>query len=450
MDDFPSIFKLPEVFFEASERPKCPSPTLLYGLQPYGVGTGACESLKSYISRLADAHRVSVFALVTDVLGKKLLSDKRKWYPDITVLSNFLPIGWYTSKIITVLTEATSVDGLVSCTMIPFQDILGGNHLFTMEDRHCPLCLDEARERDGLYCHLVWNIACVKACPIHGVHLEISNCGAPSDARLKMSFRKMLSGVCPFCGSIGYQCRLEKPVFASDVDVWKARQIADVISCLPESDKIFSSQNLFVGLKSLVESFSDGKSAIAARRAGINKSVLWGWLKRKYAPTLGLLLDLCLAAEVSLLSVMKGKPVACTSPYLQAKPSKRRSQKPPTEERETALKNALVAVPPQSLSAVAHQLKLDESTLRGKFPELSACVVNRYRQFRLDQKNEHFETVKEFGLNLIKELKAKGVPLTARNIRAETGHSFGPWTILYRVINTALAEQQNRPDKLSS
>jgi hypothetical protein len=134
---------------------------------------------------------------------------------------------------------------------------------------------------------------------------------------------------------------------------------------------------------------------------------------------------------------------------LQAKPSKRRSQKPPTEKRETALKNALVTVTPQSLSAVAHQLKLDESTLRGKFPELSTCVVNRYRQFRLDQKNEHFETVKKFGLNLMKEFSAKGVPLTGRNIRAETGHSFGAWTVLYRVINTALAEQLVAQDRQS-
>ena len=450
MDDSPNNIILPDVFFEPSESPKCRPPTLLYGLQPYGVGTGACESLRSYICRLADAHRISVYALITDVLIKLVSSNDRKWYPGIQTLKNYLPIGGYTSKIITVLTDATSADNLVSCTMIPLQGILGGNRMFAIEDRYCPICLNEARQRDCSYGHLAWDIACVTACFIHGVELEESKCGAPKEVHLKQSFRKVLSGVCPVCGSIGYQCRREKAVIASDVDVWKARQVAEVISCLPDSGKLFSSHNIVIGLKLLVESFSEGKSAIAARRAGINKSVLWGWLTKKYAPSLWLLLDLCLAAEVSLLSLMRGKPLVCKSPCFKAKPLKPRTQKATTEERESALRNALVVVPPQSLSAVARQLGLDGATLRKRFPELSACVVDRYRQFKLDQKKEHFEMVKEFGLNLIKEFNTKGMPLTARNIRAETGNSFGPWTILYRVINTALAEQQITLDKLSS
>lgn len=435
---------MPEVFFETSEAPKCSSPTLLYNLPTYGLGTADCESLRSYICRLADAHRISVYALLTHVLGEKLLSTgSRKWSPDMKILNNYLPIGAYTHNIRSVLADATSAKGLIFCTMAPLETVFARSRMFANVERHCPLCLIEDRQTGKLYGRLIWDIACINACPSHGTPLEESNCGASADYHVKKSFRKALSGVCRRCGSIGYQCRGKKPEVASEVDIWKARQVGEVIASFPEASQVFSTTTLNTGLRSLVDRFADGKAAIAARRAGIPKSVLWGWLKQNSTPTLGLLLNLCMVAEVSLLSVIKGEPVACESPCIEKASGLKRKKKPTTPEREAALKNALETIPPQSLSSVARDLDLDESVLRRKFPELSSLVTNRYRQFRADQKKQNHESMRQFGLKVIKELKAKDLPLTARNIRAESGHSYGAWTILYRVTTNILAEQEN-------
>jgi hypothetical protein len=434
---------LPDVFFETSEVPKCPSPTLLYPLSPYSVGTGNCESLRSYICRLADAHRISVFALITLVFGKNLFSCKRVWDPDMKISNNSLPMGWHTNKAASVLADATSVNSLYYCTMAPLQDIFGRNQLFTNKDRHCPQCLNEGSQKSRLYGRLIWDIACINTCPSHGVQFESSSCEASSDAHLKKGFRKTLSGVCRDCGSIGYQCKPKKLVIASDMDYWKANQVAEVIASIPNATVMFSPKSLHEGLTLLVQSFTEGKAAIAARHAGIPKSILWEWLNKKYPPTLGHLLNLCMAAEVSLLSVISGKPVSCKSPRIHQTLKEHRMPKPTTEEREKTLRNALEVTPPPSLLAVARALTLDKSILRRNFPELSSIIVNRYRQYRVDKKNQHHESMRQFGLKVIKELKTRRLPLTARNIRDESGHSFGERTVFYQVVTAALTEQQN-------
>ena len=49
--------------WELSE-PVQPRPSLLYALTPCGLGTPYVESLASYVTRLAEAHVVSVWRLI--------------------------------------------------------------------------------------------------------------------------------------------------------------------------------------------------------------------------------------------------------------------------------------------------------------------------------------------------------------------------------------------------
>ena len=45
-------------------------PSLLYSLAPCGVGTPYVESLSSYVTRLAEAHVVSVWRLILQILAE--------------------------------------------------------------------------------------------------------------------------------------------------------------------------------------------------------------------------------------------------------------------------------------------------------------------------------------------------------------------------------------------
>jgi hypothetical protein len=53
MLDFHHILQIPDVFFEDEVVLAPPVHTVLYGLLPFGIGTPSCESLKSFVYRLA-------------------------------------------------------------------------------------------------------------------------------------------------------------------------------------------------------------------------------------------------------------------------------------------------------------------------------------------------------------------------------------------------------------
>jgi hypothetical protein len=146
-------------------------------------------------------------------------------------------------------------------------------------------------------------------------------------------------GVCSICGSIGYHCNNEDYIIASDAEIWIAQQVAELIANFPDAANKFSKEKLIEGLNSLVDIFANGMSARAARKIGMQKSVIWAWIHGSFLPSLSPLIDLCMAAELSLVSVLMGQPVKCEAPNFEKKPTKTQSTKPLEKDREEALKN---------------------------------------------------------------------------------------------------------------
>lgn len=57
-----------------AQPPEVPERSKLYSLEPIGVGTGDVESITSYLSRLADGHTVSTWALLRSEIGPRLFN----------------------------------------------------------------------------------------------------------------------------------------------------------------------------------------------------------------------------------------------------------------------------------------------------------------------------------------------------------------------------------------
>jgi transcriptional regulator with XRE-family HTH domain len=436
-----ALIDFPDIFFETTQMMSIPALTPLYPLEPRCIGTGDCESLKSYICRLADSHRVSPTSLINEFLLDMLITQQGNWQNVIIntmkVKSHCISTGNMTKDMVNVLTAATGVEGLDNCTMLPLSHVVCTKGLLASGERHCPTCVKATNQVEPLHGYLLWELACVKACPIHGVQLQSSQCGAPKHKHLPLQNRKVLSGVCSTCGSIGYLCRHETPTIESDIEIWKARQIAEFISCFPIATQLFSPEKTIAGLKSLVNTFADGTQAIAARRAGIHKSVLWGWMHGHYLPSIGLLLDLCLSTGVSLTSVMKGQPNKCPSPHFMPDDVIKREQRATAKERENTLKEALEASPPLSLGAIAKKLGLCNKTLRNQFPEQVAIAVERYRQFASDEKDKRYRRAIETAQILTNKLESQKLPLTQRNFQNVLGKPLLPKSQLYRVLMEA-------------
>jgi hypothetical protein len=276
-----------------------------------------------------------------------------------------------------------------------------------------------------------------------------SECGAGDKHKKIFDLRKILSGVCSTCGSIGYRCKNETAAIASEVEVWKAQQVAELISRFPLAHGLFSKQNTIDGLMLLVAGFARGKPAVAARRAGIFKSVLWGWVKGNFLPSLEPLLRLCLAAEVSLVSVMEGNPVECSSPPPEIKLPRGHASKPSKEKRENALKESLTINPPPSFRSIARALNIDRTTLYRSLPELSARIVERFRQFESFQRSERRRQARELADVLKKELTEKGLPFTRRNFVAAVGKPIIPNRLLYQALIEILPGHEFSANSLS-
>lgn len=432
------MFEIPEIFFDNSCAPRTEAPTDLYPLQPIGIGQGDCESITSYITRLASEHNLSTRIFMKEVLSKlsnnsfKSINHRSNW--DIKYQNGYISSGEMADNICKILEKGTGVSGLENCTIIGLRNIIPINRIFSTVKRHCPLCLNN-NDSEDLFERLLWSFLIITACPIHNIKLVESSCNAQASKHLPLFSRPNLAGVCSTCGSIGFRCISDKKQKASAVEIWKAQQISELISNFPLSKKLFSKEKTIEGLNRLIEISTNGNAAAAARKAGINKSSLCEWLKGLHLPGLAQLLNLCITGKVSLTSTLSGEPLEVECPSYQPPPKHKRTRCN-KEQLKSELENSLQSMPPKSLTAIAKKLKIDSKTLSYHFPELTKNVTQHYAKFKASQIDAKRKEERDFADGIIRSLIASGRPITNRNFQDAAGKNYLPQSYLYKYLQS--------------
>ena len=208
MTDAPIRF---EVWAPAREAP--PRRSRLYSLEPIGIGTPEVESLSSYLNRLAQAHCVTVSALIAHELvphlGTPAPARARRAAPP----SRGGPrgLGQPLAQRIYGLgrTAATWVDGLEVLTgrrdlrfltLLAWRDVLPDRHLFSPLLRWCPACFDAwMTTGHPLYDPLLWKLNPITTCVRHQRRLR-SRCRA-CQQRLTTFSGRSRPGYCSRCGA---------------------------------------------------------------------------------------------------------------------------------------------------------------------------------------------------------------------------------------------------------
>lgn len=442
MPEFSSVLDIPDVFFEVANENRRPATTLLYSLEPKGIGTGQCESMKSYIYRLADSHRISPAQLLNEILWDRVKKRLHLKYPKnrrgIWNNSWLLSTGTRTDNLVEVLANTTGISALMACTMQPIKNILNTRTLVSMADRYCPECINQHGNAYDAYGRLLWLVGSINACPIHGIRLVQQTCGAESGKRLELFRGKWLPGACMSCGSIAFQCSAQARQNATEVEIWNATQVADLISYFPGTPQLFSRESLASGLSGLIAEYRKGMFCVAARSTRIHKSVVWGWIRGHHLPSLDKLLDLCLAAQMSLTSVLMGAPISCPCPNSDEKPPRPANRKLPKSEREAKLKEEILTFPPRSLASVAAEMGISRKCLQIQFPDLVAKIIERFGQFHRGQSAQKQQKAQALAGKLVKELRAKKMPLTLRNLREASGKFLLPHSRLREALKPIL------------
>lgn len=187
--------------------------TRLYHLEPIGVGTPTVESLTGYLMRLAEAHCVSMSALVTGELLPAMKPHGLGTRPAATWLGNHGPqfngMGDTAREAVAALTHLTGRPDLVSLTMRSWAEVLAPHGLLRL-GKHarvwCRACYAEALERGtSLFEPLLWSIAVVVVCPRHRRRLS-EQCPYDDCARVLPGIAALARpGYCSWCNRLLYR-----------------------------------------------------------------------------------------------------------------------------------------------------------------------------------------------------------------------------------------------------
>jgi hypothetical protein len=187
------------------QLPQLPPRSWAYHLEPIGIGTPDCESLTSYVTRLSDAHCVTLRTLFERKINHhSVIAEERR--NNRGLLSPNSGYGtWHVNgnglaaeKWVGALEAITQRRDLRSLTFLPLRGGLSKRHMCRPERAWCSFCLeDQTRSHQITYERLLWTHKYVDVCPIHKARLA-TLCAS---CRQKSPILKgtILPGICPTC-----------------------------------------------------------------------------------------------------------------------------------------------------------------------------------------------------------------------------------------------------------
>jgi transcriptional regulator with XRE-family HTH domain len=378
----------------------------LYCIEPIGIGTPLVESLTGYISRLAEAHQLSVSLLFGHELAphtdKEYLrrAASRLRYPCRIFASAFRPLaramnglGTGASEWISILQKLTLRDDLKYLTMMPFKDILPHAQLLRTIRAWCSACYrDWSVEGRIIHEPLLWALKAVTMCPRH--HQPLSTTCQHCRKQLHPLASRSRPGYCSTCQRwLGDYESLEllevqdPNADKATMRLWESHAISEFLASIPTLVSKPLQGGSIKSLNALSRWCKGGLSGLA-RLLRINKTTIWQWKNGKYLPRFDFLLKICHSLNLSLSNFISGEindrylkqegessPTADKEKYYVG--HKRRSLN--TAEARRMLHASLKEVPPPSLEIIAKRLGRASNTLRYQLPDLCRAIVERYK-----------------------------------------------------------------------
>ncbi len=287
----------------------------LYCLTPININTGTSESLTSYISRLAEAHCVSVGTLIgkemAPVLGKEYIIKSSKnggntFYKSGNELNG---IGKLADDFAQCLSEFTGLNSVKSLTLVALHDVLPIRDMFRQNKAWCPLCLESWHKKSNpIYEPLIWCIKAVKLCEIHGTMLSsiCSNCRM----EIPVISRRARNGFCSFCGCwLGLNTINKDEKMSFEQLVWEQYITANIGHLISQKSELKSASrsDIYNFIKLVAEKL--GGLCAFSRYFDIPKSSASQWLEGVHRPTLQTLLKICYRLKVSIIEAFSPEQI---------------------------------------------------------------------------------------------------------------------------------------------
>lgn len=364
-----------------------PARSVLFSLQPQGVGAAHQESLLSLLVRTSHAHAVSPRLLIRDVFAQIDPSIARlstaAFFQRLAGTVNGL--GKYAEMFVSAAVELTGQPNLRHLTMLPWRDIFphNGQGLLARHPRWCPVCLhDQKRKGEITVFPLVWSMETYQTCLAHQVPLE-HRC--PSCGWAQRFFPQYPDlAVCGHCRRpLGRTRTSEAP---SHFQAWVAEAVAAMVARQSTSRFTPSLERFRKFVHECVAAHTGGNRTAFCRALGFNEFGVSGWLNKNERPSITQFLALCYGTETMPTDIFNvSRPptptVRLRSPLEKLKDRAVRPR--PGPDRRMTMKQALEgywkSVDSRSVSSIAKDLGLSISCLRYWFPDLCKLLSDQHR-----------------------------------------------------------------------
>ena len=356
--------------------------TIVYNLEPQGIGTPYIESLTSYIARLAAVHSVSTAILLKKIIEPKLSVIHIKeelikgLYSNTTRYIN--KNNSITLDYVKALELLTGREDLRNLTMLNWQGILTKKIIGDYR-KWCPSCFKQmVTNSEEIYEPLIWYLIAIEKCDIHEIRLEdtCNNC----KKKLPFVHSRIIVGYCQYCGSwLGDKTSFQKEPL-TEIEKFSALNYKELIenTCMLKffPSKIFISLLLKRAIKE--GGFTSFKSL--ARYLNISFSSFDNYLYCRNIPDKYNLIKIVSKLNSTIYKLTCGENIRIVDGE-RFNYNSRVKTKAPLNRIEYTLKENLKSESPKSLSKISLELGCGRDTAKKYFPGLCEKLEEKYHTY---------------------------------------------------------------------
>lgn len=405
-----------------------PQRSRLFGLEPIGIGTSECESLISYLVRLARAHCMSPRDLIRlEFMWRYSRQEGIRSSGFFTEYSKTLnSVGEYASGFVRLAEEHTGRCDLRYLTMLPWRGVIPdvGTGLLAAEPKWCRQCLADQRDSKlDRHTPLAWSLDLYKVCVAHGIRMT-DRC--PRCAK-KQPFipRLPMQDHCDYCGCwLGQQKSLDAAVAPTEREIWLAKAIVDMVSSGTYADAHVTQQRLKSILSGFVADYAEGEKRQLSRLLGLTETSMACWIVKGKKPLLPQLLDVCHKFGLFPAEMLSGVkpaviPFAINQPKLYCIRGRLELDAPERERLHTKLTE--IANDPsdhRSLTEVSSVLGARKNFLIYWFKNICATVTAKHRKEMQRQVKVRWELEAQLVKDAVGRLCNDGIFPSRRKVEA--------------------------------
>ena len=410
-----------------------PDRSQLFSVAPIGVGTPGCESLESYVCRLARRHLVARQAV------QQLVNSSGE-----PVYVNSADTPRLDSP-----TESARIFGerLAALTMVPtvtrlglgrFSGLISPMHTLRVRRAWCGDCFCDAREA-GTPAHLpmAWSLFEYQRCLIHEQVLEVQCPSCNRHCEPSNSWSREIDH-CPWCNRdlarrrVGRASSFKHLERRREVapDMFTSKVLGQFVADASSMDDL-SLGDVQWAVKKGVDKGLVAHAADLANKASIARSTMSAASRQKCSLTLASVMRIAAMAEVPLAAVFSGRirdqvdAGSIASPTSVPLPQMRRNKRRDWEQIRKIVITTVASGEAISMQGFAKKFGFEQYQIYGKMAAESAVLKTRLKEAKADVRALRIATLTQRVREARQYLERRGLRASARAISETLNFAVG-------------------------